>query len=481
MKRGKEYCFLFLCALLLTACGKQRVDYKEAENGSVQQEDESRGDDAKGEQEKESGLLSGALAQTVGAEAEWHAEWVVTVESAGRQREKKIKVDAKTVFPDTDAMQIIKVKPKTYSAEEKKKMAEQLFDEGSIRMVGNGGFETKEEVLVILENWKSDLEEVRQSKEDAYLQACMEEIEYYQRLYDNFSEITENDYSQDKFVGTVKGQPYILEFQGGYGPPNYGPGIRFAPDFETDVMLNGRVMEGYNYGRLVEEGSFGENQADMTREEAENTAKRWCDRLGIEGLSVGTVFDLNWASYLGTGEDFEPDKTECNGYIVVMQRKVKDCDVFSKHLTRACYGSLDDGDFNLQPEKLVFYLTDDGLLKMQYQCPLQEGEVMTERTELLGYSRIQNQLEELAKEVYAGDGTDTTEFLDTMELTYMCVRDSQDKDTYYLLPVWCLYEEDWFLNLPGGTFVDPLEDFFVDGMVVNAVDGSPIDLKTLSD
>lgn len=486
MKKRMSLLIGLLCMMLLFGCGTEKVQYKETDGQDIEgTEEKEKKDTADSEENK---LLPGSLAQELGAREKWVTEWAIQKDTGSS---KGISVNAEVKVPDTEAMQVTKITKKQFQTEEKKKIAEALFDEGSIIFVGNEGYETREEIAEAIADLQQEVREAENTEENMedYVDMSLDEIDHLQELYDNFEEVEQGDYSVSIFRGTANGQPYTLQFE--QSVPVYEtdkeneenesaveeikePVISFKPDYEA-VLYDGK--EGVAYGLDASEGEFGENQATKTKEQAEAEIRSFCENMGITGMEVETCYDLNWAQLVDNGAgEYEYEPFLCDGYMFILRRNINGC----FQAKEICYGTLlINSHLSNLPEMLKICITDEGIIDLQYDSPAQVDSVMTKQAELLSFDQVKSVLTEQGTEFFGTSlNSQGVTFLEHMDLTYMRIEDSKEKGTYYLLPVWRLYQFDQFDMNNGFYEVAPK---IINAIVINAINGNAIDCSTMEE
>lgn len=508
MDRGKrnhwKIIFLPVCAVLLAACGRPAVDYKDAGGSKTEQEGiEKEGADSKDLQDgkdAETEKPVGILAEELGVEGMWQAEWAIPRDSGGS---KRITVNAAVEIPDTDAMYVSRVTQRYFQTEEKKKIAEDLFDEGSIISIGNGGYATREELAEAVkaqEEWIRDSEGTADENDYARL-------EKDRKLYENFKELEKGDYSVNLYKGTVNGLPYTLSFGTECTTTmvdetdNTQEVVMFISEINLYAEQGAAFYERDNpivYGLNDSVADFGQNKAQKTASQAKEEALRYCEAWGIQDMDVMECHELNWAECLEKEDEDGDNKQEYlpiekNGYILYLCRKINGGFVsespvgvgqgsyvgmdeswgegFDEHnIVEVGQSSYFEPDWVSGDEEMIMYITDAGIIGLEYLSPLQVEEVMSKCTELLSFDNVKTVMEEQIFKRFKNYGGGAV-CLDHMRLTYMCVgqKDAEGKLQYYLLPVWQLYRMD----VPWSSAYWE-KDYSTDDMVINAIDGTLI-------
>ena len=436
MRKMSKMCMVGMLAFMaaLTGCGKQEVDYTE-EDTTTEIETVST------EQ-----VTSGTVQEFLGIDDEYR--WKEIVETDGGSAS----VDAMLNIEIEGVLSTLEVEEHYYSAEEKKKVLEYFFEPESIQ-VDRDTYPTKELLRKQLEQYENSLEEAQTAEQypvmDDEAIAVSNEI---QRLTDRMSEapaydeVSEEaaDYSENYYKGTMNGLEYSLTFDINE-KENRSGWILEAKDYKDFLVSNEDVL-AWQAAYWNEEA----NQCSMTQDEAENYAEKICNELGLTGLKLGNNQLAEWN--LGNGE------METNGYYFEYALDIGGSALATSsigHRSVVEGGAIDTTKVELPYDETVvkIMINDTGIIRMECKGIVKTGEVSP--VKLLNY----DQIKECFRSVLPASNGKAGKW-DELILSYARIASSDNPDVYTYVPAWRMVSYQSY-----------------DNIMLNAIDGSPIDMQ----
>lgn len=445
---------LMMTQAALTGCGKKNVDYNV--DGTTDENGEGNKSDKGG--------ISGKLGIP---------DSINETFDAGTSGLGSITVNcAEPVIPEVDKMVVAKYTPMSMTNEDKKKIAETLFEKDKGIYLYDYDHPTKEDIQMQIDWHKSQIELAKANGETDYLSYLEEEIT---NLENQFAEAPETypdagDYSGETFRGTVDGVKYGLSM---YSNSNdYSVGMGSSVYFSADNALNLRPYEGAENGYLdtyVDPYSTTDetdvvNGSSMTQEEAKDIAERFLDSIGVTNVIEAKSNDLFWVYYNQNGEELA---READGYYFEYYRSIEGIPAYPGNLWSIDNLNQINGWINFPKESYRLAVYDGRVVEASWDQVFGESESM-EDVELLPYDKIiESANTEISKyyEKYPPKYKNI-EFND-VRLTYFLVSDGDGKCKY--IPVWIFAQYLEYMDMDNSN--DPVQL-----VVINAVDGSVIDI-----
>jgi hypothetical protein len=193
-----------------------------------------------------------------------------------------------------------------------------------------------------------------------------------------------------------------------------------------------------------------DNTCKYSKEEAEELCKEVIKKVGMD--KDYSVFSVeNSASVM-------PSKggTSYDGYYIKFTRSVNGISE-----TNDLYdGTIDKEEITDYPyayEAMNFVVTDDGIVSLNWDSPMKQGETTVDNVKLLPYSDIETIFKEHALVKYASTTEPLTINLSEIRFGLMRVKDKDNKNEFTMVPAW-----DFIGDLYGRTTI----------MTINAIDGS---------
>lgn len=282
----------------------------------------------------------------------------------------------------------------------------------------------------------------------------------------------------DSFLGVAETSQGIYD----YGIDNaLSPDITFHITKKKDDMIEdprqfsewveGEFLIGEGDAKMSEEDVKG--LVDVSREEAEKTAKEAVEKLGWN-MQVD-VWDYALFCY-GEGERTR-DKVLDGGYLFHFTRMLDNVPIT---YTASYGGGLEDMDSTLTPwsyERCDVIVGDDGIQKVEIFNPYDIGEMQTENVKLMDFDsviKIYEQMMEVSNADIAEFEANRTYHIKKIRLGYSRIYDpSADCDAGVLVPVWDFFggfDATW----EGDTTMDNGERSNQSFMTINAIDGTVI-------
>ncbi|MCM1498649.1 MAG: DUF6034 family protein [Clostridium sp.] len=443
MSKNRAYLFVLFLLTALVGCQKKEVVYEE--EGAA-----SRADSI---MEKENG---GSLTNTLGIGDEQIWEESIPLENA------MIAVEAEVVVPDVSELCTLEVSQYYYTAEDKQRVAEYFLD--SIK-VNREKVQTKESISRDMQTGDALLEQAADdvSPDESYMAAVQREQKRLENLLGNApdaSSVTEDvdGYEQDNYLGTRNGIPYSLDFNICQEKNTSSWELRAQ---EGDSFITeGEKWQGFIQfaNETMPVAEVKENLCD--KEKAVGQATKIVEELGFN-LCVAEIYDVYWG--------LEDNRTECNGYQIVMARQIGGVAVDNVSYTRSynenTYLDAETMKQAYDKENIIITLNDKGIYSVECYGILSEGE-LSGPVRLLGYDQIKEIFRQELNKFKTGVVDITFRGL---ELTYIRISNPERRDTYMYIPAWRLAQ--WGVDNRYATALVSSDIW------INALDGNRIDLE----
>ena len=420
MKINKLIIFVCSGLLFLTGCGKDKVDYVTETNTPTDG--------------IATNMSTGTLEEQIGAEDVWEEDIDIA---------KGKKICAEVVIPDASGMKVVNLERVSFDAEFKESFMNCLTD-GPVYKY-DYEFLPKEEIEKNIEYYRDAIADAEAQGYDVY----DEESEYYY-LYSKLQELEEelevapedyvlaDDYSGNSFLFTYNDVEYIISF------------LEWSDNerkIELDIKNPVEIIDEDQYAGVFY-GSSGDytvssddniNRCDITEEEAKEVASDFVNQFGLGDFKVVETEML--LIYCNLEDDSL--ETFLYGYTFKFYRCIDGIEVDgnkykeSKVVNEQFYESQTE-DYDLSSkddcfEEILIYVTDEGVVKMNYSAPFIYKDVVAEDVSLLSFDTVKSVVIEeiLAKSYYEYDT------MRRMELGYYNYWDN-DYDNAVIIPVWKL-------------------------------------------
>ncbi len=437
-------CFVLL--LSLTSCGKKKVDYVEPDPAAGQTSAES---DAKSESE---------IPQRV--------EETLTSDNG----KTVMSINADVIYNENaEGIPVVKVSPKFYTEEDMQQYADRIFDEGTKKVWMSPQYLTKNGLLERKKYLEEELENY--TEEDGhYYDWLIGQLSFTVQTLDEFeaSDVQKDEWDKPEFAAYTyldengnETTTYLdCEIQGMIDGKHYI--LRFNKDFPRMILSSlDFTSAGYQETGTNSVYAINGNLCRYSKEEAVQMASELLERLGIEGLVPDIILDAQHPAEEGTS-------TLVDAYIIYFKRSVGGVTaldssdrMYSGYIT---YDNEGNESIDYGYELLRVCVTDDGVIDMNYQTPLQVDEVTTEQASLLPFDDIQNRAREYITEHLLKGSQYTAEINSiTLGLEQIYGEDG----SCMLVPAWAFFQED----------NDGLTYSKVTMCTINAIDGSYIEIQ----
>lgn len=462
--KWKSVWFLLCLGMsFVTGCADKNVDYHiEGTTGSTQ---------------TEITVVKRGLEQFSDA-SDWEEEWTA-VNTKGNT--VTLQADAKIRIPDTDQMSVVEVEEAVFDADYKERVVKSIF--GAEEVFYND----------ITHLPRKELEKERELSQEAY-DSCVEsgdqemsaEYETVLQTYDELLQTAKDTYipvsryDVDEYLGERDGITFELRFSErdfvwGRGSGGCrGRSIYLMPKDVYQVCPEEfHELEDLRFwGEVGAVHSFtpGNNQCEISKEEAQEQAQSFVDRLGLDYSIYTGSEDIFWKS----GNDDSED--HANGYVFAWDIGI-DGESFVLRGTQQSYNNFDKKKESEETQydmdsRLEVFVTDMGIIEARIDNPLEiigvsgkvgllpldtvEGIMKEQITQNFGEFRFK----------YTSERVVT---FNEMELIYFRVMDKEKPGYYSYVPTWRL-SNAMFWN-------EGLQywNFFENPVLVNAIDGSMID------
>ncbi len=447
----------------LTGCGKKTVDY-EVDGNSTQKGGEQTGtSDRAG--------IGGKLGVP---------ESCNETINTGNSTLGSITINCESIqTPDADKMDVIYFTPHSFTNEDKKNMAEALFDKEKGIYLHDYEHRIKSEIQEEIDGYKEQIEIAQAEGDTSWITFLEDEIK---NLETELAAAPESypdagDYSGDAFLGTIDEVSYYLNIYsyGGDAEENImakgamtgmGSNVSFGAEKE-DISV--RPYEGASGGYMTEwadeGGELGANMSSITAEEAENIVLDFLADLGITDVVMTSHTDLYWQYYDENGETLA---TEADGYVINCLRAVNGSAIYSGRVYNVDNLQLDNGWMNMPVEAFSFYVYDGKVVRANWEQIFSQPDSADENVELLPYEQIIEKANTEMAKYYEKYPTryKKVEFND-MRLTYYLVSDGEGKCKY--IPVWVFSQYEEYTDSDNSDAPEQL-------VIMNATDGSVVDI-----
>ncbi len=378
--------------------------------------------------------------------------------------------DSDVSVPDTDGMNIAHMSLVRMDNDEKRRIAETIFDVKEGICKHDSEHMSKQEYQNEIAYYEKQIE---LAKEGGYgFSYESEMIEKYQEKLaaapDEYIEA--GDYDAKGFVGNYHDMKYLLTLY--YFETNMAGGgfnwMRLEPysdEHSGDLPI--RPYEGAEEAFCsipYEDEVDLENKSTMTAEEAEYIAGKFIDDLGFDNFVKTGTSKLIWNYKDAKAASVA---TECDGYVIVYKRGIDGVSVYCPG-----YSMVD----NLTPDEIVIgtyceefyaYVYDGRVVKADCRTMYQTKEI-EKNVDLLSYEEMLEKANAGMAAYYEKYPThyNKVEFND-VRLTYYMISD--DNGEYQYIPAWVFLQYDELQDFDASE--NPMQI-----VVMNAMDGTIIDI-----
>lgn len=459
--------FLFMCMLcFLSGCERKSV-VMDPELISDTKEDGQEADNSTEKASSEEEVSDGTkeIRKMLGMGDDW--VWSTSLDT----QSGPVNIHARILLPATNGMQVVKVKKKFYSGQDRKRLLETMLDKDSIRLdVEHPCFPTKHNLQSKISAFQKAVNAL-EGKEDRRVEeqsVFKYNIEKYQELLasapDSVSPEDLGDYSYNYYIGSKDGTSYRVCFK---SDEDLNISEMKMQNTQLD-MVNG--LQSWNY--YVLDNIYNENICSMTEDEALAKAKEFLYTLGINDMKCEKI---SYLEFYKPAEDIEGDKneqpidqTETNGYEFIFSREIVDVAIDNTiYLTEGQNMSMGMVPFVYAPEKIVIDINDSEIFKFEYFGIAEETSERSE-VKLLSYEQIKDIFCQNILDFQKTDILGNLPEYKYLMLDYARISDPEDKNVFSYVPVWKLgsyYEDD----------IHSHSTFFGTQIWINAIDGSVID------
>ena len=473
MKYGRGFALITIGCLLLAGCGRKDVVYEVSP---------LEGFDSEGELEATASDIGSSLLRDklgIGEATRWKEDYTFD--------NTTVAVNAYLEVPEASDMYVIKLKEHYYSNEEKKAIAETLFDADSIKVNVNkepsrqwadASIELCNEAIensVSLKSRSAHMVSFNKVDEKVYHTYIEKLHNEYSSLPDS-SEISEavGDYSANHYIGTSNGIEYMLDFK--VNPETNRSGFSFMPKDWSD-LTGVDVAQPLHPGMTIQQyGVAADNDFSITVEEASKKVNDLCASLGLEHMNIQTYEQLVFY----TADGYNITGIVGKGYFFLLGRGYEGTNIHSYPIYYKNNVVLTDREETALPysrETMKIGICDNGITYLTMEGPMDMvGE--PEKATLIDIDKVKNILVNEA----ATEAKVVKSKWGMLLLSYMRIPDSTEPDTYRFIPAWAMnsYSLDylfststdaniWINAIDGSNLADyendyidfePVEDFF---------------------
>lgn len=392
-----------------------------------------------------------------------------------------LKVDEISV-PDTAVMYTEKLTKTDTGNEERKKVAEAIFDKSKGIYAYDEDNQTKADIEAQIASWESykkslgtDAERIKEATDTiAELQDKLE------KAPENYP--TGGDYSATRYLGTIGQYEFVLQ------TPD-DESLRYDLSLREDAMVyrpadgtedGAEMIDHGGYVSLndsIENGSIGEenalnekNQCKYSEEEALEIAEEFLKKIGCNDMSLKESSALAW-----TYDDFLSMLIECDidGYYFTFKHMIKD-QIVDNNLNMLNIDNLrqQQTDVILPADSCEVAVDGNGVIGAVWSNNLtSEGEVQA--AAFLSFKELMKQADSSIPEYYAKYNTQykSIEF-NRLQLGY-CLKKEEQTDEFEYVPAWFFMQVEDYTDENENTYekINPIQM-----VVLDATDGSYIDL-----
>ncbi len=458
MKRLKKAIFCISITMLLTGCGKDKVEYVTETNTPT----DSVSTD----------ISMDSVAEKVGFDEEL---WEEAVDDSTVKR-----IYANVTVPDVTGMKVIDVEMLNHQEDpEAKENVLKAFAEGEIYRFDEG-YIPKPYYQADVDYYQSVIDANGDNMDEWVLERYNELFEIYNNAPDDY--VVADDFEPNSYRIDYDNLNMLVSFRhyNEYGTSNNS--IMFTLE-DTNSLV-----EEPNKNVMVEYGAGGEylsddNRCTMTVEEAQEKAEDFVAKFNAGDFEVVGTEQIEFNVYYGELGGYTYTETEnyYDGYVFHFFRSIDGVTVDGNiyHATSdAVDQALDAAGAELNEsytytpvnsmEQITVFVNDKGVFDATYNSPVEIKEVVADNVNLLSYDNIKNVvIQEMQNKDYYQYVT-----LRHMELTYFLWHDKIN-DKYSIVPVWRASDDSPQTMLYESMFFGYGDTHFI---VANAMDGSIINV-----
>lgn len=443
MRKYKVILYIGILLILMTGCGKDKVEYVTETNTPT----DSVGSD----------ISMRPVAEKVGVDEEL---WEETVDLATAK-----KVKAEICVPDVTGMKVIEVETIDYAYDTAlKEEFLTAISTGPIYYYGDE-YRIKEEYEEDLARYGEllDLEAGTGSYlEQEYYYIYNELLDAYENAPDEYVEIA--DFSSNTYLVTSKENnlQYVVCFDEGHVD------MRLL-DTRVLVETNGEPITVYTHNNDdIQVSNIGENRCTMSQEDAQLMAEKFIEKLGVEEFELFITDEF----LIQTFDTAFEEENYYDGYCFTFVRNIDG--IITKNIAFGRTNTTSYQGQEITNEKqtsgITYYrgrgdyimicVNDKGVVDFCY-ANAHKSVSMTENVSLLSYDSIK---QAMAEEIYARDYYKFDCFI-YMELTYLYYYD-YDAKKGSIIPVWVLTNDE----------ATDIKNSDLSQVIINAIDGSVINM-----
>lgn len=410
-----------------------------------------------------------------------------------------VNVDATVSVPDTDAIPICRVYSSGFSEELADKVYQLLC--GGTKMYASSESYTKdaimEEILAQKQKLASDdLDEESRSNVEDYIKVL--EADYQTAPETMGTPITSVTFETKQEYGASYTAFQVRENESGNGGKSFG--VRNDTQYKTEEIqtIDGETVAPRSNAHLTYADSdiclqepyevrevMGEEKIDeieTTPIEAQAIAQDLLDKIGVDYMEIYSI-------YLGKKNSKSGNSSKKYGYNVKLRRKVDGICVnspaYSTYVDDPTYG------FEWHYETLNIGISDDGIVSLDWEAPLEVSDVVVADTTLKSFSEIMDVFKSMMCIVNDPPAQNAEEYnsiefdISNITLSLQRISEQNSVTSGLLIPVWNFYGDEIFTEQDGTSYSRSEmakaegvgDEIHYPYLSINAVDGSIIDMS----
>ncbi len=406
----------------------------------------------------------------------WEDEWTA-VNTKGNP--VTLQVNAEVFLPDAEKMSVVEVKEATIDDAFRQRVAESVFDAGSIYYYDINHL-PKEDLAKLREEEQELYDSYDKTTSDPDILAYIEETEDNLKAFDEQIKEAKEEYipaesfDVNEYLGKRENQYYSMHFWSRESDEGI---VQFC-----GMSLNAKDIHQFCPEELKDvsdevyctaysgESSTVDNQCELTEEEAKEIADRFVDDAGLDYSVCVYSTPLSWEKDLG-------ETLDCyDGYVFYYDAGL-DGISFVRPGTESDYQNYDDKKKESEPERysmdaqMTIYVNEKGIIYVNAQNPVEFVSV-SDNVELLTLDDVRSIIKEEVTENFGKfrfryTSQDWLVTFNAMELIYFRVRDKENPGYYSYVPTWRL-GDIFRIDAEVATITN-------NWVLINAIDGSVID------
>lgn len=455
---------VMLLTILLTGCGNEKnVDYN---IDGVTEETRTENNNGK------------KSVSQFADEENWNEVWTV---DEGVEDPVEITIDAEVTIPEAEEMSVVEVRVPEFDVKFKEHAVKTLFE-------GNDVYYNDLEHLP-----KKELEELYMENKEWYESATTEmeretarkHMQEYEKLLENASDTytLADSYEVDEYIGEVNGITYELWVSDFYGETGWDINAQWFNFYAANIEeICPDEYEGYThymehrYMTCDRYTNVGENECDISIEDAEKVARDLLKELGLEYPVLAYTKPLIWGD--STLSDENMYDWPANGYAFTFEYGVDEVS-FTGLGTNYDYVNLVNSEADEVPQYSMMatasvYVTEKGVIDLHAYSPVETVDI-SESVELLPLDTIKEIMKEKITTEYEDfrfinlmAANELT--FDHMELIYFRVRDTGNSKQYSYVPAWRLTSQIGDAVQNNLSIRNPVVINAIDGTLINVYD-----------